>query len=370
LNWTERKREEEKELAAFIAADPGRARQYGDLIPKTDAIYREISATFPREIFLEQLPRVLTLFQAARFTVNAARELRKKDLERDSAYMDRNFARTRERMLFSLRNFDAEIETLFLTEMIRLAAELPGELQIAALNQLAGNDAAALRAMIESSELSNPDKLAELLKQSPAELAGSRDPFISLALSLQPLYDSLKELQERRKGQLDVLAARLSEVREAWLKTGFIPDANGTLRLTFGSIRGYNPADAVFYKPFTTIAGILEKEGLGPEFEVAEKLRELHEKREFGPYIHPDLDDVPVAMLYDLDTTGGNSGSPVLDARGRLVGVNFDRALEATINDFVWNTSYSRSIAVDIRYVLWVARYLGLAENLLTELNQ
>ncbi len=370
LNWTERKREEEKELAAFIAADPGRARQYGDVIPKTDAIYREMSELFPREIFLEQLPRVLTLFQAARFTVEGARELRKKDLERDSAYMDRNIARSRERMMFSLRNFDAGIEALFLAEMIRRASELPQEMRIPAFDRLAGKDAAALREMVESSVLANPDAPAELMKQSPAELAASGDPFISLALSLQALYDSMKEAQERRKGQLDVLAARLSEVREAWLQTGFIPDANGTLRLTFGSIRGYNPADAVYYKPFTTIAGILEKEGQGPEFELPEKIRELHRQREFGPYLHPDLDDVPVAMLYDMDTTGGNSGSPVLDAQGRLVGVNFDRALEATINDFVWNTSYSRSIAVDIRFVLWVARYLGLAENLLAELNQ
>ena len=82
---------------------------------------------------------------------------------------------------------------------------------------------------------------------------------------------------------------------------------------------------------------------------------------------HPKLDDVPVAILYDLDTTGGNSGSPVMNARGELVGVNFDRAYEATINDYAWSESYSRSIAVDIRYVLWVTSRFAGADHILKE---
>ena len=92
-------------------------------------------------------------------------------------------------------------------------------------------------------------------------------------------------------------------------------------------------------------------------------------KKRFGRFLNPKLNQVPVAILYDTDTTGGNSGSPVINARGELVGVNFDRAFEATINDFAWNESYSRSIGVDIRYVLWITGVVYEAENLLREMG-
>ena len=98
-------------------------------------------------------------------------------------------------------------------------------------------------------------------------------------------------------------------------------------------------------------------------------IADLWRARDFGTFAHPDLGDIPVCMLYDADTTGGNSGSPVLNGRGELVGINFDRTFEATINDFAWNEDYSRSIAVDIRYVLWVSQKFGRATNLLAELG-
>jgi hypothetical protein len=95
----------------------------------------------------------------------------------------------------------------------------------------------------------------------------------------------------------------------------------------------------------------------------------LYKAKDFGRFVHPDTKSVPVCILYDMDTTGGNSGSPVLDRRGQLVGVNFDRAWEATINDYAWSPSYSRSIGVDIRYVLWVTQKFGGVDYLLKEMG-
>jgi len=96
---------------------------------------------------------------------------------------------------------------------------------------------------------------------------------------------------------------------------------------------------------------------------------DLNKAKDFGQFFHPEFNSVPACLLYDADTTGGNSGSPVLNARGELVGVNFDRAWEATINDYGWSEDYSRSIAVDIRYVLWVTQKFGGVEYLLREMN-
>jgi hypothetical protein len=161
----------------------------------------------------------------------------------------------------------------------------------------------------------------------------------------------------------------LSDVKGLYLGKSFIPDANNTLRLTYGRIKGYTPADAVYYEPFTTLRGVLEKTTGREPFDTPAALFDLSKARDFGPFEHPQLHDIPVCMLYDTDTTGGNSGSPVINARGELVGVNFDRTYEATINDYAWSEEYSRSIAVDMRYVLWLAQKFGRADFLLKEMG-
>ncbi|MCK5059315.1 MAG: S46 family peptidase, partial [Candidatus Aminicenantes bacterium] len=173
---------------------------------------------------------------------------------------------------------------------------------------------------------------------------------------------------KRQKGILDSLLSRLIDVKKQFLGKEFIPDANSTLRLTFGKIRGYSPADAVFYLPLTTVGGIVKKHTGKDPFNAPQKLLDLHKARDFGPFKHPELNDVPVAMLYDMDTVGGNSGSPVLNAKGELVGLNFDRVFEATINDYAWDESYSRSIGVDIRFILWFTQKFGGADHLLKEI--
>jgi hypothetical protein len=104
-------------------------------------------------------------------------------------------------------------------------------------------------------------------------------------------------------------------------------------------------------------------------FIAPKKLIDLNKAKDFGQFVHPGLKDVPVCMLYNTDTTGGNSGSPVLNAKGQLVGLNFDRVFEATINDYAWDESYSRSIGVDVRYILWFLDKFGKAHHLLKEMK-
>ena len=187
-----------------------------------------------------------------------------------------------------------------------------------------------------------------------------------LEKEMEPFYGELK----RREGNLNQLMANYVAVKERFQETSFIPDANSTLRLTFGNIKGYSPADATYSPPFTTVKGIIEKGNSGtPEFQYPEAIRENWLEKNFGNYLKKDLNDVPVNMLYNMDTTGGNSGSPIMNAHGELIGVNFDRAYDATINDFAWNESYSRSIGVDIRYVLWIADKVDNAQFIIKELG-
>jgi len=114
---------------------------------------------------------------------------------------------------------------------------------------------------------------------------------------------------------------------------------------------------------------VVEKTTVEEPYDTPSRLLELYRAKDFGGFKNAKRNDVPVAILYDTDTTGGNSGSPVLNARGALVGVNFDRPFEATINDYGWSNEYSRSIAVDIRYVLWVTQKFAGADYLLREMK-
>jgi hypothetical protein len=122
-------------------------------------------------------------------------------------------------------------------------------------------------------------------------------------------------------------------------------------------------------KPTTTLTGLIEKGQNSGEYYLPPIIRELHKNKDFGSFTTKDGKDVPVAFLYNMDTTGGNSGSPILDENGNLIGVNFDRSYEATINDFAWNELYSRSIGCDIRYVLWVAQKIDKADHIIKELG-
>ena len=148
-----------------------------------------------------------------------------------------------------------------------------------------------------------------------------------------------------------------------------MPDGNSTLRFTYGRVRGYSPADATYLSPITTLTGVMQKTRDEYPYATPQAVRDLYRAKDYGRFRLPKANELPVAVLYNTDTTGGNSGSPLMNAKGELVGVNFDRAWGATINDYAWNEAYSRSIAVDIRYVLWVTEKVGKAGFLLKEMG-
>ena len=375
LGLVARKRVEEKTLQAFIDADPQRRAAYGALLNNISAVYAAMEETAQYDLTLQYLRSSSVMLGAALTIRETARELQKSDLDRESAYMERNFGRTKDALLASLRNYYEATDRALLKEMLLRASCLPAQTRIGPIDAImSGADPELgidrfLDRAFEATRLNDESFVSARLKESPQELAGLKDPFLDLAASLEPLYQQARERSRQREGALSKFSAELVDVKQQYLKTEFIPDANSTLRFTYGTIRGYSPADAVQYAPITTMQGVVEKTTGNEPFKSPKKLLELHARKEFGRYALPRLDDVPVALLYDLDTTGGNSGSPLLNAHGELVGVNFDRTYEATVNDYAWNKDYSRSIAVDIRYVLWVTEKIGGAMEVLKEMG-
>ena len=147
------------------------------------------------------------------------------------------------------------------------------------------------------------------------------------------------------------------------------PDANFTIRLTYGNVKSYNPKDGVHYKYYTTLKGVMEKEDpTNPEFVVPAKLKELYEAKDFGRYALPN-GDMPACFLTTNDITGGNSGSPVINGNGELIGAAFDGNWESLSGDINFDNNLQRCIAVDIRYVLFIIDKLGGCKHLIDEMT-
>jgi len=375
LHLVDKKRTEEQDLQRFIQRDPQRSGRYGSVLSTIADIYRGMTRVADRELILDAFRSISIPLSVALTLNDAAHERPKPDMERLTDYMDRNFGRTKDGAGRSLSNFHRPTDRILLRELIQKAARLPAERRLRDLEILVGadtSDAALdryLNGVYDSTHLTDSTFVMGLLVNPEQSVPELKDSFLDLARALAPAFDSLREMRQERDGRLSRETALLMDVKQEFLKSNFIPDANGTLRFTYGRVRGYSPADATWYAPFTTLKGVAEKHTGREPFNAPRELLELQKKKAYGRFADRRLNDIPVGLLYNLDTTGGNSGSPVMNARGELVGVNFDRVYEATINDYAWSEQYSRSIAVDIRYVLWVTEYIGGATYLLNEMG-
>lgn len=216
-------------------------------------------------------------------------------------------------------------------------------------------------------------KTTEFLSTYTAEQAKDveRDPAYVLARNAFGFYE--KNIQAQFNSLVDGLNGLNREYmaaqRDVMTERKYYPDANGTMRVAFGKIGGYDGKDGVRFTHTTTLEGIMEKEdSTDAEFVVPKKLKELYIKKDYGQYAGKD-GKVHVAFTTNSHTTGGNSGSPVIDAEGNLIGVNFDRNWEGTANDIKYNSERGRNIVLDIRYALFVIDKFAGATNLIKEMK-
>jgi hypothetical protein len=367
------RRQQEALMTEFIQEEPARESQYGGLLDTLESLYSDIGKKMPLEFELEQLRSAPRLAAAAWFLVDAAYERSKPALERELAYADKNYEQSFQTVQNTIRDFHLPSDRALLRGIVQrlqplISAQEPQSTALKAVLELA-KQPERIDAMIQSSQLKQLEFFADCSKLTAQELSAVQDPLIQWMLQLYPVYADLRETQKSRDGQLNELYGLLLEVKQQFLQTQFVPDANSTLRLTSGTIRGYSPADGVLNSPVTTFRGVIEKTTGEDPFVTPHEVMSTWSSKKFGNYLHPTLNDIPVAILYDTDTTGGNSGSPVFNSKGELVGVNFDRCFEATINDFAWNSNYSRSIGVDIRYVLWITGVVYGGDSLVAEMT-
>ncbi len=367
------KKKEETGLQKFIDSNPGLKAQYGSILYDIDIVYNKMFQIAQADLWF----RVFNRFSVTRNLINMifeySEESKKPEEEKKETYKEENKDKLMKKIDGLFSGLNKEFERRFLIKMFTDALSFKSTSKIDAVEKLTGGgkNISAIPAFVDNvimkQGIFDKERYLKLLNDA-GEIDFSVQPY-AFFKELKIQSKKINNEREKTNGALTPLSAKLIEIKRIWKKKSFIPDANGTLRLTYGRIKGYSPADAVYYSPVTTIKGIIEKSYLGGEYTIPQKIRELFDSKDFGKFYNRTVEGVPVNILYNTDTTGGNSGSPIMNAYGELIGLNFDRAFEATINDFAWNDDYSRSIGVDIRYILWVTQKVSGAKNLLKELG-
>jgi hypothetical protein len=374
-----RKRAEEGKLTAWIDADPARKARFGDVLPAMERAQTQRNATRQRDFLLGwvPVPRSSSLLSAAAIIERWAYERTKLDLERKAGYQARDERSLRQRLFNMQRNLDLPSERKVLAYLFGRAAKLPAGQRITAVDEAlaatgkAGDGAigALLDKLYAGTKLADEKTRLAMFDMDHKALMAAGDTMIDFAAALRTDTVAEEQVSQRYDGEMVTLAPRHIEALAAWKNAPVYPDANSTLRLTYGSVKGYSPRDGVYFKPFTTHHGVVEKETGREPFASPERLLAAEKAGADGTYSSQQLGDVPACFLTDNDITGGNSGSPVMNGKGELVGLAFDGNYEAIDSDFQFNPALSRTISVDIRYVLWCMDYVDKAHALMREIG-
>ncbi|MBN9161124.1 MAG: peptidase S46 [Myxococcales bacterium 68-20] len=381
------KERSEKALREFVAADPQRQAQWGKAL---DEIATEIAKHAEHRERNAQLDEVVMprLVGAAMTIVRMAEERAKPDAARDPDFQQRNWSRVEQALKGLSTNYHRKVDEAVLglaLERVTRAPEAERSPALAYVLQGAGAPekkpgaavptpseiAAAVTKLYATTTLGDEKARLELLtKGTTASLRQSKDPLIKLALALRPLQKEIEQREERFAGKMALLKPKYIEALRAFKKEPFAPDANSTLRITYGTVRGYKPApDAPMHEPFTLLSEVVGKNTGKEPFDVPAPVLEAIKAKKVGPYVDEKLGEVPVDFLADLHITGGNSGSATLNAKGELVGLAFDGNYEAMASDWLFTPSITRSIHVDMRYVLWLLDGPFGADHILEEIG-
>jgi len=311
------------------------------------------------------------LLKSARTLYRLALERQKPDAEREGGYQERDLSFIKARLTRLEQSFVPSVDEARYKAALARYARIDGAVRPQGLGALLPTEA-ALPAMYRNSELADTAKRLAWIGKDPQAFRASNDPFIALAVRLHDAGMALENGRNEIDGNLErvipqymaaVIAFKTSQGKPVY------PDANSTLRVTYGTVSPYAPRDGLLKGPFTTVEGILEKETDKDPFIVPAALKGAIQGKRYGVFKDKSLGTVPVNFLSSADTTGGNSGSAVMNGRGELVGLNFDSTYESITKDWYFDTAITRAIHVDIRYMLWVMKEVDHADNLLKEMT-
>ncbi|HMQ50105.1 MAG TPA: S46 family peptidase [Saprospiraceae bacterium] len=369
-----RKLRYEAEFAKRLSENTEWTKAYGHILPRFDALYKEIEPYAKTRDYLGEIAgRNIELYALANTLNGLVKLYDEKGAEAVSDRKDRLMAYLDD----FFKDYNKDIDQQVFTQLMAIYYDQvhPDHQSPFAIEQFvsAQKNAETLAQIVYSkTSLLQKDKLAKAFETSPeafvelvrkdyaarllTEIKAVSDDKVNAAY--KRIQDEINELQSLyMKAQMEVFAEKR-----------FYPDANSTLRVTYGQVKGYKPRDAVAYTPVTYLDGVMEKYVPGDyEFDVPEKLRKLYQNKDYGPYA--ENGQLPICFIGTNHTTGGNSGSPAIDAHGNLIGLNFDRVWEGTMSDINYDASICRNIMVDVRYILFVIDKYAGAGHLVQEMK-
>jgi hypothetical protein len=355
------------------------------LLPKYEAAEKELlalleqkRATRDRDLVFSWLYSASPMLSQANTIYRLSVEKTKADLDRAEAYTERNRKNLLSGVTRTRRNIEPGSDRaglrLFLLEATKLPANqriAPVDAALAATGQSTPERQvdALLDKLYASTQIGNAEAETKMLTETTAQLTARNDSMLAFAASLRPFATQLEEGWQAYEGAASRIRPVMLDALRVARGGRLYPDANGTLRFGFGQVKGYKPRNGVWYQPQTDVRGVIEKESGEEPFASPARLLERATAREFGPYMDPELDTLPVAFISTNVVTNGSSGSATLNAWGELCGLAFDSNWEGVGSDFVVEDDITRTIHVDSRYMLWVMDAIDNADNLLTEMG-
>ncbi|MEI6047653.1 MAG: S46 family peptidase [Bacteroidota bacterium] len=376
LGTIAKKQEFENSLTEWINSDKDRFSKYGNILPQYKVLYAGLNEynivnSYTNEVF----------FGSGAEAVGFSRNVRVLAELVKNKESEENIKKIKSNLLNSGKNFFenyniATDKKLFVAVMtlygdnIDLKWQAPEYIKLK--NSCKGNFSSVVDKLFSKTIFADEARFNAFITEfnTSAIRRLNKDPFYLLALSAgEFLAGNVKPELTRLNTEIQKLNRDYMEAQMEFDKERvFYPDANSTLRLTYGTVKGYFSKDAVYFTPYTTLKGIIEKDNPAIyDYDVPEKLRQLYKTKDYGRY--PQDGEVPVCFIADNHTTGGNSGSPVINADGQLIGVNFDRAWEGVASDIAFNPDQSRNISLDIRYALFIIDKFAGAGYLLKEMT-
>ncbi|WP_439883067.1 S46 family peptidase [Pontibacter sp. MBLB2868] len=374
-NAIEEKQKQEQQFAAWVTANPARQAKYGTLLADFEKNYKALDGiTISRDYITEAAYGVEIVKFANTFTklqemleakapqneIDA--QVAKLDKTVPGFYKDYNAPSDKKVFAALLSLYYNNIDQKLHPEVFKMVrSKYKGD-----FNKYAED---VFSKSVFTSEAGVKKALADV--KAGKKDAFKNDPALQLASSISDYYSkNVMPTYNEVNDNLNLLyRTYMAGLREMQTDKKFYPDANSTLRVAYGKVEPYEPVDGVKYKYYTTLEGIIEKaeSGAAEDYAIPARLKELYEKKDYGRYgVNGKL---PVAFIASNHTTGGNSGSPVINANGQLIGTNFDRNWEGTMSDIVYNPDQVRNIAVDIRYVLFVVDKFAGAGHLVEEMT-
>lgn len=378
INLVERRRAEEEALKKWLDANPAAKAKHGDVLPQIEALYKDLSSFSSKQSAFGELFNSGDLAGALQFAYLRALDKEKPAGERIPQLSDAALPQITNQFGAGWNEREAQSEAGMLATALTGLAELPDNQKFAyAENLFSGKSGEARRQAerefaekaVATSKFKSFDEVKGLFKLSAAELRAIDDPLLKLIAAAADESAPFAKRQAKFNSEIVRLRPKYVAAMLEMKKSPYYPDANFTLRFTYGEVKGYKPRDAVSYDWQTSLGGVIEKDTGEEPFNVPAELKALAKKKDFGGYVDSRLNDVPVNFLATTDITGGNSGSPMMNGKGEIIGLVFDGNYEGLAGDYAFDGALNRTLAVDIRYVLFLTEKMAGANYLFNEMQ-